>query len=79
MQEMLPGLWTTGEIAERPQAEGKSDYHLMHEGGAPVVGANRDDMALVLDVGDRLVLLYRRFRIRLSCVPVRQGPSGVVL
>jgi len=56
-QEILPGLWTTGEISERPEPEGKSDYHLMREGGALVADAYRDDMALVLDVGDQLVLL----------------------
>jgi 7,8-dihydropterin-6-yl-methyl-4-(beta-D-ribofuranosyl)aminobenzene 5'-phosphate synthase len=56
-QEILPGLWTTGEIAERPEAEGKSNYHLMREGEALVADAYRDDMALVFDIGDRLVLL----------------------
>jgi 7,8-dihydropterin-6-yl-methyl-4-(beta-D-ribofuranosyl)aminobenzene 5'-phosphate synthase len=56
-QEILPGLWTTGEISARPGAEGKSAYHLMREGGALVADAYRDDMALVLDVGGRLVLL----------------------
>jgi 7,8-dihydropterin-6-yl-methyl-4-(beta-D-ribofuranosyl)aminobenzene 5'-phosphate synthase len=56
-QEILPGLWTTGEISERPEAEGKSDYHLMRAGEALDADAYRDDMALVLDVGDRLVLL----------------------
>jgi 7,8-dihydropterin-6-yl-methyl-4-(beta-D-ribofuranosyl)aminobenzene 5'-phosphate synthase len=56
-REILPGLWTTGEITERPEAEGKSDYHLMREGEALVADAYRDDMALVLDLGDRLVLL----------------------
>jgi 7,8-dihydropterin-6-yl-methyl-4-(beta-D-ribofuranosyl)aminobenzene 5'-phosphate synthase len=56
-QEILPGLWTTGEISQRPEAEGRSDYHLMREGQALVVDAYRDDMALVLDLGDRLVLI----------------------
>jgi 7,8-dihydropterin-6-yl-methyl-4-(beta-D-ribofuranosyl)aminobenzene 5'-phosphate synthase len=56
-QEILPRLWTTGEISQRPGAEGRSGYHLMREGQALVVDAYRDDMALVLDLGDRLVLL----------------------
>jgi hypothetical protein len=34
LQEILPGLWTSDEISERPEAEGKSDYHLMREGEA---------------------------------------------
>jgi 7,8-dihydropterin-6-yl-methyl-4-(beta-D-ribofuranosyl)aminobenzene 5'-phosphate synthase len=56
-QEILPGLWTTGEILERPEVEGKSDYHLMREGEALVADAYRDDMALVLAAEDHLVLL----------------------
>jgi 7,8-dihydropterin-6-yl-methyl-4-(beta-D-ribofuranosyl)aminobenzene 5'-phosphate synthase len=56
-QEIITGVWTTGEISERPEAEGKSDYHLMREGEALVADAYRDDMALVLKTGDRLVLL----------------------
>jgi 7,8-dihydropterin-6-yl-methyl-4-(beta-D-ribofuranosyl)aminobenzene 5'-phosphate synthase len=56
-QEILPGLWTTGEISERPEAEGKSDYHLMREGEALVADAYRDDMALVLERDDKLMLL----------------------
>jgi 7,8-dihydropterin-6-yl-methyl-4-(beta-D-ribofuranosyl)aminobenzene 5'-phosphate synthase len=56
-QEILPGLWTTGEILKRPEAEGKSNYHLMREGEALVADAYRDDMALVFTVGDHLVLL----------------------
>lgn len=56
-QEILPGIWTTGEITERPEPEGSSDYHLMREGDALVRDAYRDDMALVLQTGERLVLL----------------------
>jgi 7,8-dihydropterin-6-yl-methyl-4-(beta-D-ribofuranosyl)aminobenzene 5'-phosphate synthase len=56
-QEILPGVWTTGEISERPEAEGKSAYHLMRQGEALVADAYRDDMAMVLDLGDRLALL----------------------
>ena len=56
-QEIISGIWTTGEICERPEPEGSSDYHLMREGDALVADAYRDDMALVIDSGDRLVLL----------------------
>jgi 7,8-dihydropterin-6-yl-methyl-4-(beta-D-ribofuranosyl)aminobenzene 5'-phosphate synthase len=56
-QEILPGIWTTGEIDERPEPEGSSDSHLMREGNTLVADAYRDDMALVLHFGDRLVLL----------------------
>jgi len=56
-QELLPGVWTTGEIAERPEAEGKSDYHLMREGEALVADAYQDDMSLVLESDETLTLL----------------------
>jgi 7,8-dihydropterin-6-yl-methyl-4-(beta-D-ribofuranosyl)aminobenzene 5'-phosphate synthase len=56
-QEILPGLWTTGEIAERPELEGKSEYHLMGVGGNLVADAYRDDMALVLELNGQLLLL----------------------
>ncbi len=56
-QEILPRVWTTGEITERPEPEGSSGYHLMREGDSLVADAYRDDMALVLQTGERLVLL----------------------
>ena len=56
-QEIFPGLWTTGEISERDEAEGRSEYHLMREGEALVADAYRDDMALVLQSGHKLMLL----------------------
>ena len=56
-QEILPGVWTTGEIGERPESEGRSPYHLMQQGDALVADEYRDDMSLVLDLGDRLALL----------------------
>jgi 7,8-dihydropterin-6-yl-methyl-4-(beta-D-ribofuranosyl)aminobenzene 5'-phosphate synthase len=56
-QEIISGVWTTGEISERLELEGSSDYHLMREGDALVADAYRDDMALVLQVGGQLVVL----------------------
>lgn len=56
-QQVLPGLWTTGEIPERPEAEGRSKHHLMREGAALVADAYQDDMALALELGDRVMLL----------------------
>ncbi len=66
-QEIAPGVWTTGEIGERTEFEGRSKGHLMAEGEALVPDAYRDDMALVLrspltetgagHAGDRLTLL----------------------
>ena len=56
-QEILPGIWTTGEIVLRPEPEGHSAYHLVREGDAFVPDPYRDDMALVLEMNERLVLL----------------------
>ena len=56
-QEIVPGVWTTGEISERSDPEGSSAYHLVHDGDTFVADPYRDDMALVLEMGDRLVLL----------------------
>jgi 7,8-dihydropterin-6-yl-methyl-4-(beta-D-ribofuranosyl)aminobenzene 5'-phosphate synthase len=56
-QEIVPGVWTTGEITERPEPEGSSDYHLMREDKDLVADAYLDDMALVLELGDRLALI----------------------
>jgi 7,8-dihydropterin-6-yl-methyl-4-(beta-D-ribofuranosyl)aminobenzene 5'-phosphate synthase len=52
-QEIVPGVWTTGEITERPEPEGRSAYHLVREGNAFVADPYRDDMALVLEMPDR--------------------------
>jgi len=57
--EILPGVWTTGEITDRPEPEGSSDHHLVRgpemEGWEP--DPYRDDMALVLQTGSGLVVL----------------------
>jgi 7,8-dihydropterin-6-yl-methyl-4-(beta-D-ribofuranosyl)aminobenzene 5'-phosphate synthase len=56
-QEIVPGVWTTGQISDRPAPEGSSTYHLVREGDSFVADPYRDDMALVLEMGDRLALL----------------------
>jgi len=56
-QQIFPGVWTTGEIRERPEREGKSDSHLMREGETLVMDAYQDDMALVIERQEDLVLL----------------------
>jgi 7,8-dihydropterin-6-yl-methyl-4-(beta-D-ribofuranosyl)aminobenzene 5'-phosphate synthase len=56
-QEILPGVWTTGGITERPELEGRSSDHLMRESGELVPDAYRDDMAMVIQGGDRLTVL----------------------
>jgi len=56
-QEIVPGVWTTGEIVDRPEFEGRSSGHLMAASGELVADAYQDDTSLVLVDGDRLALL----------------------
>jgi 7,8-dihydropterin-6-yl-methyl-4-(beta-D-ribofuranosyl)aminobenzene 5'-phosphate synthase len=55
--EILPGVWTTGEITDRAEPEGRSANHLVRgaEGWEP--DPYRDDMALVLETNEGLVVL----------------------
>jgi 7,8-dihydropterin-6-yl-methyl-4-(beta-D-ribofuranosyl)aminobenzene 5'-phosphate synthase len=55
--EIVPGVWTTGEITHRAEPEGRSAHHLVRgtEGWEP--DPYRDDMALVLETGRGLVVL----------------------
>jgi len=55
--EILAGVWTTGEITDRAEPEGRSAHHLVRgmEGWEP--DPYRDDMALVLETEGGLVVL----------------------
>jgi 7,8-dihydropterin-6-yl-methyl-4-(beta-D-ribofuranosyl)aminobenzene 5'-phosphate synthase len=56
--QVLPGVWTTGEIAPRPEPEGSSRWHVIERAGAFVPDPYEDDLSLVLEVAsDRLVLI----------------------
>ena len=56
-QEILPGVWTTGEITKRPEKEGSSSRHRMREGRDIVPDRYLDDMALALATGGHSTLL----------------------
>jgi 7,8-dihydropterin-6-yl-methyl-4-(beta-D-ribofuranosyl)aminobenzene 5'-phosphate synthase len=56
-QEIFSGVWTTGGITDRPEPEGRSADHLMLQGEDLVSDAYLDDMALVIEMGDGLMLL----------------------
>jgi 7,8-dihydropterin-6-yl-methyl-4-(beta-D-ribofuranosyl)aminobenzene 5'-phosphate synthase len=56
-QEILPGVWTTGEIVERPEPEGRSPHHFIRYGEGWAPDPYRDDMAMVLDSPMGLVLV----------------------
>lgn len=55
--EIAPGVWTTGEITSRSEPEGRSDRHLVREGGVWMPDPYRDDLSLVLDAAEGLILL----------------------
>ena len=56
-QEILPGVWTTGEITERPEPEGRSPGHFVRDGAGWAPDPYRDDLSLILEVSAGLVLV----------------------
>lgn len=56
-QGIVPGVWTTGEISQRPEPLGSSAHHRMRHGDTLVTDAYRDDMSLVLQLDGHLLLL----------------------
>lgn len=56
-QEILPGIWTTGEIAPRREPIGGSAHHLVREGERWVPDSYQDDMSLVVEVASGFALL----------------------
>jgi 7,8-dihydropterin-6-yl-methyl-4-(beta-D-ribofuranosyl)aminobenzene 5'-phosphate synthase len=55
--EVLPGVWSTGEINHRPEREGRSPHHvvLTDDGWQP--DPYRDDMSLVIEAAEGLVVI----------------------
>ena len=55
--EVLPGVWSTGEITSRTEPEGRSAHHLVRseEGWEP--DPYHDDMSLVLETGRGLTVI----------------------
>ncbi len=56
-QEILPNLWTTGEIFPRPEAEGRSAHHFIRVDGKWQPDPYRDDLSLVLQTSVGLVVI----------------------
>lgn len=56
-QEIVPGVWTTGEIEDRPEQEGSSPHHRMREGGELVQDGYLDDIGVILALDDGLALI----------------------
>ena len=55
--EVVPGLWTTGEITDRSHPEGRSPRHAVRQGADWIPDPYRDDLSVVLKTGDGLVLV----------------------
>jgi 7,8-dihydropterin-6-yl-methyl-4-(beta-D-ribofuranosyl)aminobenzene 5'-phosphate synthase len=55
--EVLSGLWTTGEIVERPEPEGRSANHFVSAGDGWQPDPYRDDMSLVVEAQEGLVVV----------------------
>jgi 7,8-dihydropterin-6-yl-methyl-4-(beta-D-ribofuranosyl)aminobenzene 5'-phosphate synthase len=56
-REVLPGVWTTGQIVHRPYPEGRSAHHYIWQDGSYVPDPYLDDMSVVLLTGDGVFLL----------------------
>ncbi len=56
-QQILSGMYTTGQITSRPEPEGRSAHHVVREGDDWIADPYRDDMSIVLEVAQGLVLI----------------------
>ena len=56
-QEILPGIWSSGEIEPRPEAEGRSPHHFVRQGRSLIPDPYRDDMALLVETSAGLALI----------------------
>jgi 7,8-dihydropterin-6-yl-methyl-4-(beta-D-ribofuranosyl)aminobenzene 5'-phosphate synthase len=82
-QEIVPGVWTTGEIRERLEPEGRSSHHRMRQGDELVPDRYLDDMALVLELAGRSALLcgccHAGLLNTLACAEeIVEQPIGVI-
>jgi 7,8-dihydropterin-6-yl-methyl-4-(beta-D-ribofuranosyl)aminobenzene 5'-phosphate synthase len=55
--EVLSGVWTSGEIAERPEPEGRSNRHMVLIDGGWQPDPYKDDMSLVIETQEGLVVI----------------------
>ncbi len=55
--EVVPGLWITGQIAPRPEPEGRSPHHVVRKGDGWDADPYLDDLSVVVRTGDGLVLV----------------------
>jgi 7,8-dihydropterin-6-yl-methyl-4-(beta-D-ribofuranosyl)aminobenzene 5'-phosphate synthase len=55
--EIVPGLWTSGEIDERAEPEGRSAQHVVQADDGWMLDPYQDDMSMVMETQDGLVLI----------------------
>jgi 7,8-dihydropterin-6-yl-methyl-4-(beta-D-ribofuranosyl)aminobenzene 5'-phosphate synthase len=55
--EVVPRIWTTGEITARTEFEGRSPHHFIRVNKGWIPDPYRDDMALVLEAQSGLVVI----------------------
>jgi 7,8-dihydropterin-6-yl-methyl-4-(beta-D-ribofuranosyl)aminobenzene 5'-phosphate synthase len=56
-ERVLPGVWTSGEITERPEPEGRSPHHLVRRRGGWGPDPYADDLSLVLETSAGLFVV----------------------
>lgn len=55
--EVLPGVWTTGEIIQRTEPEGRSASHFVPAGDGWQPDPYRDDLSLIIEAPEGLVVV----------------------
>lgn len=55
--EIVPRVWTTGEIVERVEPEGRSDRHFVPADGSWQPDPYRDDLSLVVETREGVVVV----------------------
>lgn len=56
-EQVLPNVWTTGGIVERPYFEGRSAHHFVRSNGTHRPDPYQDDMSLVIETEGGLVVI----------------------
>ena len=55
--QILPGVFTSGEVKERNQSEGRSPHHFIYSDGNWIPDPYKDDLSLVIETSSGLILL----------------------
>ncbi len=56
-QEVLPDIWTSGEITTRDLPEGRSRHHFIRQQNSYLPDPYQDDLSLILETAEGLILL----------------------